>query len=215
MIRRLTALLALVLTMGCSSASAQDAPPVDLSWLDGLETAYGRMYFQAPSATPAADADTTNRPLFGMATVLTFDSPESARAGFDVLEDEFSRGFFGASETDVEKMAIDDLGDNAVEFRDALTLDTAPSEPATIVLVHDGDTVLFSVMVSGPATSEWAHSFAGHILGAETGTDEVVFHEDGTSTGGAFERMPGADEADVLNGMIPYLDIDYLAAPAG
>lgn len=212
-IRRLTTLFALILAMGFSSTSAQDAPPVDLSGLDGLETAYGRMYFQGAMATPTTD-DTERTPLFGLATILTFNDPESAMAGFEALDEEFSTGFFGTSDEDVEREEIGDLGDRAVEFTDAFTLDTAPAEPATIVLVHDDDTVLFSVMVSGPDTSEWAHSFAEHMLEDEDGADEIVFSEDGTSTGGPFDRMPTMDEMTVPGGLIPYLDIDYLASTA-
>lgn len=219
MLRRLTLIVSFLMTMAfASSAAAQgDMTPLNLSEMDGVESGYARMYMidiEAAMDDPSGGEVATpeNASFYGIVIVVDFDGEDSAEAGFETFSDEFSSAFFTGDEP--ESTGIDDLGDNAVEMTGEVDVDASGSAPTGLVMVQDGETVYVSVIMGGPKTSELAMGVAEYMLDGEPGNGEVILTQDGTSTGGAFDLMPTADDADVVDGLVPFMDIDLVAGPA-
>jgi hypothetical protein len=212
--KRLAVLLSLIFTLAfTTSAVAQDVPALDPSEVEGLENAYGRMYMvdiesvmSTPGAAEAVAAGET--PLSGMAAVFSFDDAGNAEAAFDQFSDEFVSGFFGDAE--VEETEVDDLGDKAIEYTGEMELDATETATTSMLIIQDGETLMISMIMGGTETSDQALGLAEYMLDAEPGEDEATVVDDGTSTGGTFDVMPTADDADVVGGMIPFMDIDFL-----
>src|SRR5699024_706882 len=106
---------------------------------------------------------------------------------------------------------IDDLGDKAVLYAGEVKSGDGTTMATNILVVQESER-LFMVMVGGgemEAGSTQATTIVQYMLDTEPETDEVIFNSDGTSTGGAFDRMPTAEETDMIEGLVPFMDVDY------
>jgi len=199
-----------------SSAVAQDVPALDPSEVEGLESAYGRMYMvdiEAIMASPeAADAILAGEtPLSGMAALFSFEDEGAAEDGMGDFADQFAQSFLEGAEVDAEEVEIDDLGDEAVKYVGETEVDTTTTAQTTLIMVREGENIFVAFFIGGTDVETMTEDLARHMIEGELGTDEVVLDEEGGSTGGAFDVFPGREDADLVGGMVPFMDIDFLA----
>ncbi len=121
MVRKLTALFALVLALGMAimPAAAQDVSMDDASEF-GLENGYMRIYMADPASASTATVD-----LLGvMVAGFQFDSADSAETAFEDFSCGFAGGFMGAEDAqDCDGLVeegftvtdVDGMGDQAIE----------------------------------------------------------------------------------------------------
>lgn len=208
-----SALLALLLALtvfGGSAASAQDEPtgellPEDLPGLQhavvrGYTLDYSAMYNAAsPEAAPALPAGVF---LVG-ATVLEFDSNENAESALTQLDEDTNaeeEATFGG-ESDVTSIDLD-LGDNSVSYSGVEEIEGESAE--TVIALVQQETYVYFVVAAGTGeniqalTSEFTN---GLIDNDGSGAGE--FNEDGTSSGGLWDKFPAAD-AEITSGLIPF-----------
>lgn len=215
MLKKITALLALVLMFAfASTAGAQsDIPAMDPNEVDGLESGYARMYIadiEALMSTPGAMDSMEGLSLSGMAAVFTFEDDGAASDAFGDFSAEFAKSFLEGAEVEAEETEIDDLGDQAVQYTGEATVDEATTAPSSMIIVQQGEHIYVSFILGGEDVEGLTRGLAEHMMEGEIGDEDVVVVEEGTSTGGAFEVMPGADEADVVAGMVPFMDLDFM-----
>lgn len=206
--KKLLLTLSLLLSLGLSVsvvAAQVEAPDIDDidvgADVEGLESIYDRTYsmdIEAMFASPDADFEDIDTSSFmRMISIqgMTFDSEDSANAYLDEMKSQLEQGL----EEDPDSFSDVVIGD--LEGMDAegltLSMDMADLEVgASVIFVVDGHQV-FQIMVmdSDVASAETlATDITQFVLDAEVETEEVSFSEDGTSTGGVFDRMPSGDD---------------------
>lgn len=217
MLKRLTLLLSLVLTLAFASTAvvAQDIPALDPGDVEGLETAYGRMYMvdiETIMASPeAADAILSgDAPLSGVAAAFVFEDEGAAEDAMGGFADQFAEAFLEGAEVEAEEGEITGLGDEAVIYTGDAEVDTTTTAPTALVIARDGENIFISFVIGGSDVEGMTEDLVQHMMDGEIGEDEVVLDEEGGSTGGTFELFPSVDDADLVGGMIPFLDIDFL-----
>jgi hypothetical protein len=215
MLRKMTALLSLLLALGLTmSASGQEASSMEEE-LPGLESAYSRLFmpdFDAMFAaleTPGADVEfDEDGVIMVMTMVFTFDSEDNAANAMDTLHEGF---FETGEEAETEETEVEDLGDQALMFSAVVE---ESGEPLTTIslFVQEGEH-LYMVTVGGgelEAGKQQTQDIGQFMVDAEITTDEVTFNEDGTSTGGVFDLMPTADDTELVGGLAPSSDMDMM-----
>lgn len=217
MVKKFVALFALVLALGMSimPVAAQDLTADDYKDL-GLESAYSRLYV-ADGTNPSANPD-----LLGvMAVGFQFDKADTAEDAFE----EFTCGFIGGF-ISVDATSCDDLNtDGTVTVDTSIAINEKPAIEAigsTVIsgtsmdmtlLAVQSDNYVFMVINLGVAESGTADDFAGFLTDAKPSDAEVVFNEDGTSTGGFFDLLPQDGDKEI-KGLAPSLDTDFLETSA-
>lgn len=221
MFKRIALLLSLVFALAVSSgAGAQDSTPtLDPGDVEGLESGYARMYIadiEAMMATPGAmeEMSLDDMALSGMAAVFTFEDEGAAEDAFDLFGDQFAQGFMEGSGTEAEKTEIDDLGNQAIEYLGETEVDEETTSPTSMILVQDGEHIFIAMILGGAEVSDDTRAFAEHLLDGEISDDEVVFNEDGSSTGGVYDIMPNEENTEIVRGMVPFMDADFMADTA-
>lgn len=225
MFKRIALLLSLVFTLGvASNAGAQGTPTLDPNDVPGLESGYARMYIadiEALMATPGAmEAMATpgalgDIALSGMASVFTFEDEAAAEDAFGTFGEQFAQGFLEGSGTTAEPKEINDLGNQAVEYVGETEVDDQTTSPMSIILVQDGEHIFIAMILGGSDVSASTRDLAEYLIDADIPDSEVMFNEDGTSTGGVFDILPNAENTDIVQGMVPFMDADFMADTAG
>ena len=212
MIRKLTALFALVLSLGLAimPAAAQDVSLDDASEF-GLEGGYMRMYM----ADPAAEATPSPDLLGVMVAGFQFDSADSAESAFEEFSCGFAGGFMGAADAedcaglaDAGFTVNEDLeinGDKAIEITGEANV--GGPTPVTLLSIQS-DNHLFMVIVLGVAEEGAGDVMGGYLADAEPVDTEVEFSDDGTSTGGFFDMLQQEGDAEI-EGLMPVSDMDF------
>ena len=212
MFRKVALLVALFLTLGSTTVSAQDssAPVADL---DGLESAYTRIYAPDFNAEGTPGAESMERVTVLTITGYTFDGEDAAAGALEPLADEVVNAI--PVSHDITGEPVDDLGDSAVrhggEFEDE-------GGPVTVemVTVQDGDRI-YQVSLAGAGLEDGDAQVDGIVqfmLDGEIESDEVAFSNDGTSTGGVFDLMPTDEDRDITADLTPQMDGDLMDVPA-
>ncbi len=192
------ALVAVLMLAGMTGAvAAQEAPSPDeiVSGLDGFEKMYGRtaaVDLSAPAAEPSG--------WFGLAAyVLEFNSEEHAAAGATAMMEN------GA----VQQMAT--MQDGAVIEEVELGIDidhtaaklTAESDGGTStvlqVVAQDGEYVygVFGI-ATGVDPAPAVASLVTTMQENEVSDDAEMFHEDGSSMGGLWAKLPSVEEIQAI-----------------
>ena len=211
MVRKLTALFALVLSLGMAvmPAAAQDLTMDDASEF-GLEGGYMRMYM----ADPASEATVAPDLLGVMVAGFNFDSADSAEAAFEDFSCGFAGGFMGADDAedcaglaDAGFTVNDNLeinGDKAIE----ITGEANVGGPIPVTLLSiQSDNNLFMVITLGVAEEGASDAIGGYLADAEPVDTDVEFSDDGTSTGGFFDMLPQEGDAEIA-GLAPQSDLN-------
>lgn len=211
MVRKLTALFALVLSLGLAimPAAAQDVTMDDASEF-GLEGGYMRMYM----ADPASEATATPDLLGVMVAGFQFDSADSAEAAFEEFSCGFAGGFMGAADAqDCDGLAeagftvsdVEGIGDAAIEITGEA--DVAGPTPVTLLSIQSENN-LFMVITLGSDEPGSSDTIGKFLADAEPVDTEVEFSEDGTSTGGFFDILPQEGDAEI-EGLMPVSDMNF------
>lgn len=211
MVRKLTALFALVLSLGLAvmPAAAQDVTMDDASEF-GLEGGYMRMYM----ADPASEATISPDLLGVMVAGFNFDSADSADAAFEDFSCGFAGGFMGAADAeDCDGLAeagftvsdVEGIGDKAIEITGEA--DIAGPTPVTLLSIQS-ENHLFMVITLGSSEAGSSDAIGKFLAEAEPVDTEVEFNEDGTSTGGFFDMLPQEGDAEI-EGMMPVSDMNF------
>jgi hypothetical protein len=193
---------------------AQGTPAAGPGQPDGLQSAYGRIYMldvESMMATAGAgdSLDPASTPLIGRVAVFTFEDAAAAEEGIGQLSDMTAGDAFEGA--DAGKEEIDDLGDTAYQYTGEVEVEAGLTANMTLLIVQDDAQILMAAVVGGADPDAMARSWVEFMLDAEIGDDEARLVDDGTSTGGAFDLMPGADDEDLLQGLLPIADLDLLA----
>lgn len=182
-------LLALALTAGVAiSGTAQVEPGTSELDIEGLEKAYGRTFNGDMMAMMEAPEEDLSGWFMLTVMVLEFDNEDNAGAGYEQLTGDASSS---AAEEDVSleevelDLDVDYTAYQAVEEMDGI------STNVLLVTAHDGDYVYaVSGITFGDDPVGTVESVFGDVQGADAGDDEEMFHDDGTSMGGLWEKFP-------------------------
>lgn len=205
--------LTLALSLALSLMTSSSAMAQDLSGVEGLESAYGRMYMvdtativATPGATESLDAG--DIPLVARTAVYSFEDSAAAEVATedvaDSIADDASEG------AGMEKEELDGIGDAAFQYTTDVEVEEGTTVGMVIVVVQEDENLLVAAVVGGEDPAGMAHDWAEFMVDAEIENDEVQFSEDGTSSGGAFDLMPGADDEDLLGDLAPVGDVDVI-----
>lgn len=205
--KKLILVLTMLLTLGFSlqgvaaqTPDSSGAPLGEAMQAEGLESAYDRTYmmdFEALMASPSADMaemDTAAMMRVVSITGMTFDSEDNAKNYVNdmksQIEDAQESGEMpeGTEIRELEDGDIDKDGIVATMSMEDLGVNSA------ILVFVDGDQVFMIVAIDADVESAEAKvtDIAKYVVDADVENDEVTFNEDGTSTGGVFDRMPEA-----------------------
>lgn len=207
----LIAMTALTTSVGAQTPS-EEMNPADI---DGLQWGYGRLYaadmesMMDAMSTPGAEMpDMENMVLSGVTMIFKFDNDDNASKGLDQFGDAFAQEMVG---TKGDKEEVDDLGDEAVAYTGTTTEEGMDMASST-VFARDGDLIYGAVIVGGKEddAKAMATDVITFMMDKGVSDSDVELNEDGTSTGGAFDAMPTADDADVIGGLLPSNDADIL-----
>jgi hypothetical protein len=207
------ALIALVVLMtGAPAVAAQDTDPAMPEMdIEGLEKMYGRMFngdMMAMIETPEGEATG----WFMLTTmVLEFDSEDNAKAGFERLNEESTSGAEGEDVEleDVElDLDMDYMAKQAVDESEGMTTNMV------VVTAQDGEYVYaVSGMTFGDDPTELVESTVKDMKDADTSDDEEMFHEDGTSMGGLWAKLPTVEHVqEQIPALSSVSDIVYYPA---
>lgn len=213
----IAAVMLLLMATGISGVAAQgdDFSPLNFN---GLESGYGRLYAHAETPTTAApaaaapatasdDDATPEVPSDARVQVqtVTFDTEENATTFVEAYQEESNRMLADAPEGEMEVAEIDDLGENAFVLK---IMPGAEGKSTAIITFQDGvDAWVIEVRaVDIDAALALATEYANFILDQDVDDEEVTFNEDGSSTGGVFDRMPA--EGDEIPGGLKVIE-DY------
>jgi hypothetical protein len=210
---------AMALLLGVGGAitphgAAQGAPEDMLRYLDGIESAYGRRYISADVIALGLlpTPETTAPHAAHTVTVSVLEFEESGNAAFvfsTVLNDDIATGIVGG-DGEFEVSTPTNVGDQAHLFVD---IDEAHGDSAisALLAVQDGN-LGFLITATGPdkAITETLEAFANFVIEAEPGDSDVALRAPANSTGGTFDVLPGVDDAEFLQNLVPMYDYDLL-----
>lgn len=223
MVKKFTLMLALLLTLGLSvqGVAAQigsDPSELDPKDVPGLLAGYSRTYapdMEALMASPSADPLDLSAYMRNVSIMTyVFESDDTASEFFEMMKDQMNDELsapspeLGQAElseaTDIDKDNMQvtvDMGDLGVGL--------------TILMFIDGDTVFVVMAMDGTVddATAMAVDIANYVIDADVKDDEVIFNEDGTSTGGVFDRMPAGGD-DIVGGLQIDSDSDLFAEEA-
>ena len=217
---KLSGLLALLLLafslVGGTGVGAQDDLEDEFqpSDLEGIQYGVARSWSMDYEAmfsmtTPGAEDDFAmpSGILFMAGMVLEFDNEDNAKSGYDRLTEEFSAeaimGDDGASyeEWDVE------TGNQSTSYHAIEDLEGVESE-IVVSLVQDGDYIyIISAAGSDVDLKETTKGLMGTMIDND-GSGEGEFSEDGTSTGGLWDKFPSGDD-EALAGLVATDEVIY------
>lgn len=204
--KRLLFTIALILPLGFPiSAAAQesDATPDLYPGVEGIESSYARSITAMPEGMPLIN-------ILGMA----FDSDENAQVFHEDLIDQMGTEM-DESELPpgavVEYAEIETGGD--VQITRLTVLGSEDGYAMVYDFIRDANTTftVFVVAASDEEAVALTDSVTQFILESDIETETVTFNEDGTSTGGVFDRMPTADD-DIVPDGADVVDIEEIRA---
>lgn len=210
---KLSALLAMFLLaftiLGGTGVGAQDEPtgellPEDIEGLQhGVVRAYSDYSALFASATPGTEPEVPSGVFLLGATILEFDSSDNAETALtQIAEDADAGGEAGlGGETEVSSIDLN-LGENSIGYSGVEDLEGEQVE--TVIALVQEETYVYFVVASGSGENMQAITteFANGLI-ENDGSGEGEFNEDGTSSGGLWDKYPAADE-ELITGLIPF-----------
>jgi hypothetical protein len=215
---KLTALLALVLfafsLVGGTGVGAQDDMEDSLqpSDLEGIQYGVSRSWsidYDAMFAdtTPSADMSMPEGVLFIVGMVLEFDDDGNAEAAFDAFMDDFEADDLATSEdATVEEWDIE-LGNQSASYYTIEEIEGEESEVVVSVVQEDNYLYVISAAGSGEDMKVPATSLVETMVNND-GSGEGEFNADGTSSGGLWDKLPGADD-ELVSSLVPFDEVIY------
>lgn len=200
----LTITMLLTLALSAQGVAAQVEAPeiesVDYSEIDGLQSVYSRAYtvdFMAMMSSP--DANLEEMDMAAMMRNIsiqgyTFESEDQAKAFLDTTKEEAEGGLTEAEDLgEVEMKDLEAVDKEGVTMTMVMDLE-GESIAMTVHMFVDGNHLFMVISTDSEldASNSKADAVAQYVVDAEVQNEEVTFSEDGTSTGGVFDRMPEA-----------------------
>jgi hypothetical protein len=215
---KLSALLALLLLaftmVGGTGVGAQESTPEGLqpADLDGIQNAVSRTYaldysaMMEAMATPGAEPSMPTGIVGIGGVIIEFDSDDNAAVAFEKLQEDMLSDETFSEDSEVAEFELD-AGDQSTAYAGTYETDGQLSED-DLALVQAGNAV-YVVYASGIETDVQpvVTAFVQHLIDAE-GSGAGEFNEDGTSTGGLWDKFP-ADDDELVAGLITYDAIVY------
>lgn len=199
----LTALLTMAMVVSTSQVSAQTPEPLDdpyavFTELSGFESGVARSFstsadqataIASPEATPTDDSAASGQVTRLTTIVLQFDTDANATAGMTKIQTEIQ------GDSAATALIVGDLGDKKAAF--ALEDETGTVTSSAIVVQAADQVIVVLTEGSDSNSATLATEIAKSIVETEAGTGEPQFSPDGTSTGGAWDRLPTADDSSL------------------
>ncbi|MGC4189826.1 MAG: hypothetical protein QM589_01150 [Thermomicrobiales bacterium] len=219
----MTALIALghpVATMAQDTGEDQ----LQISDLDGVQAAVSRTYTVDFAALFSMDASPTPESegpqLFALGgAIVQFDNDDHAKSGYTTILDEVQKQADTSTPEAVSFETVDlggDLGDERTALRmtgeDAGDIDGGD---ILALVVRDGSTIyMFTGIANTGDPSDALVAFAKVVMDGKAGNDAATFNEDGTSTGGLWDKFPAVDDP-VVAGLPSVIDSDPMTDDSG
>lgn len=211
---KLPALLAMFLLaftiLGGTGVGAQDEPTGELlpEDIEGLQHAVVRAYSldysaMLASATPGTEPEVPSGVFLLGATILEFDSSDNAETALIQIDEDTDAGGEAGLGGETEVSSIDlNLGENSIGYSGVEDLDGEQVE--TVIALVQEETYVYFVVASGSGENMQAITteFANGLI-ENDGSGEGEFNEDGTSSGGLWDKYPAAD-GELITGLIPF-----------
>lgn len=206
-------LLALLMVFGSAMTAGAQAPSPEqiVTNLDGFEKMYGRtaaIDLSAPAAEPSG--------WFGLAAyVLEFDSEEHAAAGATAM---MENGAVQQMATMQEGAVIEEV-ELGIDFDHTAAKLTAESDSGTStvlqVVAQDGEHVygVFGIATGVDPTAA-VESLVTTMQANEVSDNEEMFHEDGSSMGGLWAKLPSVEEIQAIAADLTNIE-DQMVTPGG
>ena len=186
--------------------------------VEGLQSVYDRTFsadIEALMSSPDADLESLDMSAM-MSSIsiqgMTFDSEDNAKAYLEQMKAEMNKAIEEDDAGTLEDMEISDLEGFDVEGI-RVDMDMPDLEIGVSMIIFTDGNHVFQVMVMNGdmATAQsTADEVAQFAIDAEIENEEITFSEDGTSTGGVFDRMPASGD-DAVGGLEIVEDYDVLA----
>lgn len=192
---------------------------LDLSSLNGVQHAGARSYAMDISQIVQAISEDNiqppepDGPMLMLLLVAQFASPEQASDSVETIQDHYvdemnadSIGF------EIAATEIEDPGDTAVQIT-GIGADQQTEVDGYIV--QDNDWLYLAIAIGTNGTSDSAATdLITFTLEHESGSEDIQYDHTGASTGGLWDKLPGADDEDAISGTVPVFD-NYLLPPEG
>lgn len=214
---RLTALMLMVVVaiaaVRIPSAVAQESPETsafdDVTNLEGLESATSRSYtldYETLFSTPA-NMESAEMPE-GLQVlslgIYKFDNDDNAKSAMDLAREELeAEGALGVE--NVEEFDADDMNDDSIALNGSSEEEGVGPTKTTALVTQEGQYIYFAVSLASGEESD-SQTPAVDAVKYMKDTDEggdVAFNEDGTSTGGTWEKFIKSDNEQVA-GLIAF-----------
>lgn len=185
-----------------------------LQQIPGLESAYGRRYAPADDLSwgdfPIEPTEET--PHYMLIMALTFESEMMLRGVMNsMLNASIVGTILGRSGTDLTETSLPMLpGGNILYFGE----DESEGHPYASLLVVPVGNVAYLINSEGddPALQVTANTVGEFIAEADVSETAVTVRAEGVAEGGPFDAMPGTEDLEMLNGLVPLFDYDLLVS---
>lgn len=210
----LMAMLMMALGLGQSGtgAAAQDAsaPPFEFGELEGSRQAVSRTYtidvasLADSVGTPGPDGELGEIPelsgVISLAGVVgEFDSSDNASAAVDRIDEETTASLEGQPEAPALEPADIDLGETSRAYTATQEIEGQTLNLSVMIVQQDE----YLYFVVGGVIDDDAQSlttdFTQALIENEAGDGEPQVKDDGTSSGGLWDKFPTADDEMVAN----------------
>lgn len=204
----LALLVALLLAMPASAQTPAASPQATPQTLAGLAYVAARQYAPDPSQPIDLESDAV---FILTVRIFQFDSEEHANAGWDSTVESTAIEAdvpVDSDKVEYEEVDIADLGDRA--WATTLAAETPEGDTGyfRLVYVQDGDRLYTLNAIAGSAEATLVtDAIAAFMVDAEPGEDATRLDEGGTSSGGVWDLLPGADD-EVLGGLQAFADAE-------
>lgn len=181
---------------GVGAQESEEFNPADL---EGLQYGVNRSYSieftaSAPSSSAESTESTPEAEPVGLKTldalVLEFDNDDNAEKGFDALTEQLGAEI--TAEDNVEEWDVD-LGNKSTSLASSEELDGEITNVALTAIQEGNYIYLISSYGGDFDAQDVTRQFAEKVIEAD-GSGEGEFNEDGTSTGGLWDKLPTADD---------------------
>ncbi|MGC4106817.1 MAG: hypothetical protein QM753_10765 [Thermomicrobiales bacterium] len=219
------AMVAVIALAHPAATMAQDTgdDEIEIADLPGVQAAVSRtfmidfaaMFSMEASPTP----ETSGTQLIALGgTIVQFDSDDHAKDAYTTILTEIQKPVDLATPDAVTFTTVDlggDLGDERTGLR--ITGDESDSLGGDVValVVRDGSLIyLITGIAESGDPSDAVVAFTKAVMGGKAGGGEATFNEDGTSTGGLWDKFPAPDDPAVA-GLPSVLDADPMTDDSG
>lgn len=202
------------LALATRAANAQEGSQELLAQIPGLETAYARRY------SPASDLNWGDFPIepneqtphYLLIMALKFSNAAMLQGVLNAALNPQIAGFImQRPDADLIETSVSELPEGNVLF---VSNDEEESHPyASLLVLPVGDTA-FLLDANGDSADiqTTLNDIASFLEDAEPADNPVVVEEEGVATGGPFDLLPGVEDLELLNGLVPLFDYDLLVS---